>query len=227
MKFDFVEGEILLVDKPYTWSSFDIVKKTKYLFHIKKIGHAGTLDPLATGLMIMATGKKTKQLHFLQNDDKEYVGTITLGNTTPSYDLETEFDQTFETSHITKKLLDEAAKSFLGDHTQTPPIYSAVKVDGERAYKKARKGEEVKIKTREVFIHAFDIEKVDGLIIHFRIHCSKGTYIRSMANDFGKKLNSGAHLSSLKRTKVGEFKLEDAYTLDQLLELKESLESNT
>ena len=221
MEFDFTEGEILLVDKPYEWSSFDVVKKVKNLFHIKKIGHAGTLDPLATGLLVLATGKKTKTLNEYQNHDKTYTGVITLGQTTPSYDLETEFDDAYPTDHITEEQMIGVAESFVGEHTQVPPIYSAVKVEGQRAYKAARKGKDIKMKERQVHIHAFDIIKTDALDVHFKIRCSKGTYIRSIAHDFGKALNSGAHLSALRRTRVGDCKIEEAYTLDELIKIKE------
>jgi tRNA pseudouridine55 synthase len=226
MDFDFENGEILLVDKPLEWSSFHVVKKIKYLFKIKKIGHAGTLDPLATGLMILGTGKKTKELHHLQGLDKEYEGVISLGKTTPSYDLETEFNAEFPVEHITESMILEAAKAFESQQEQFPPIFSAIKVDGKRAYKSARKGEELELKSRSITIHGFEILDIRNQDVHFRINCSKGTYIRSIAYDFGKFLNSGAHLSALRRTKVGQFDIQNAHSLEQLIQLKESLASH-
>lgn len=222
---NFQEGEILLVDKPLTWTSFNVVNKVRYEIkkHLKikkiKVGHAGTLDPLATGLLVICTGKKTKTINDFLIDDKEYTGVITLGGTTPSFDLETEIEQTFDTSSITEKAIYDTAKSFLGEQYQTPPIFSAKKINGEKAYDKARRGEEVEMKKSLVNIYDFDIEKIDGNDIHFRIKCSKGTYIRSIAYDFGAKLNNGAHLTKLVRTKSGKFDLKDAFKLDDLLEM--------
>lgn len=203
-------GTVLLIDKPLNWTSFDAVKKIRWAGKFKKVGHAGTLDPLATGLLILCTGKKTKQIEQYQAQEKEYTGTFTLGTTTPSYDLETEFDQKFPTEHITKEALNEAVSKMTGFIKQTPPIFSAVKVNGKRAYEAARKGEDIKLKIREVEIKAFEIDDANFPLISFRIVCSKGTYIRSMANDFGKLLNSGAHLSSLRRTKIGNFSVDNA-----------------
>lgn len=222
-EFDFANGEILLVDKDLDWSSFQAVKKIKYLFKIKKIGHGGTLDPLATGLLVMGTGKKTKELEGIIGSEKVYTGTITLGNSTPSYDLETEFDETFETSHITEELIHQTAKKFIGEQLQYPPIFSAVKVDGKRAYKAARAGEEIKINPRTVNIFSFEITNIDMPNLDFEVHVSKGTYIRSLAHDFGKAMNSGSHLSKLRRTKVGNFSVEDAYSIQDLIDLKEKL----
>ncbi len=219
MSFDFQNGELLLVDKPLTWTSFDVVGKIRNATRIKKIkvGHAGTLDPLATGLLIVCTGKLTKKVDEFLAEEKEYTGTITLGATTPSYDLETEVNHTFPTNHITNEMLLEVAKTFEGEIEQVSPIYSALRIDGERAYHKARRGEEVKMKSRKVTIEAFEITKIEMPIVTFRIVCSKGTYIRSIAHDFGKKLNSGGYLSSLRRTRSGAFKIEDAWNLEELV----------
>ncbi|MBE8715021.1 tRNA pseudouridine(55) synthase TruB [Sphingobacterium hungaricum] len=218
-EFTFVEGQMLLVDKPVSWTSFDVVGKLRNSIKpVKvKVGHAGTLDPLATGLLIICTGKMTKQIDSFQAEDKEYTGIITLGATTPSYDLETEVDQTFDISSITDQDILEAAQTFLGDHEQYPPAHSAIKIDGERVYEKARRGEEVELKLRKVFIQDFVIEKIELPEVHFRITCSKGTYIRSIASDFGKKLNNGAYLSSLRRTKSGDFSVENAWNLEDLI----------
>ena len=221
--FDFANGEILLVDKDLEWSSFQAVKKIKYLFKIKKIGHGGTLDPLATGLLVMGTGKKTKELEGIMGKEKVYTGTITLGSTTPSYDLETEFDQYFDTSHITEDKILKTAQSFIGEQLQYPPIFSAIKVNGKRAYKSARKGEKIEIKPRTINILSFNITKIDMPNINFEVKVSKGTYIRSLAHDFGKALDSGAHLSALRRTEVGEFNVEDAYTIQELIDIKEQI----
>ena len=217
--FDFQNGELLLVDKPLTWTSFDVVGKIRNSTRIKKIkvGHAGTLDPLATGLLIVCTGKLTKKVDEFLAEEKEYTGTITLGATTPSYDLETEVNQNFPYEHITTELIANAAQSFEGEIEQVSPAYSALRIDGERAYHKARRGEEVKMKSRKVTIEAFEITNIEMPVISFRIVCSKGTYIRSIAHDFGKKLDSGAHLSSLRRTRSGGFKIEDAWDLDTLI----------
>lgn len=227
--FDFQSGEILLVDKPLEWSSFQAVKKLKFLFKIKKIGHGGTLDPLATGLLVMGTGKKTKELESIMGKDKVYTGTFTLGGTTPSYDLETAIDQEYPTAHITEEEIYQTAKKFTGEQLQYPPIFSAVKVDGKRAYKSARQGEHVEIQPRTVTIFDFTITRIAMPEVDFEIRVSKGTYIRSLAYDFGKALNSGGHLTALRRTKIGEFDIKDALTIEQFQELKEtiSLESNS
>lgn len=219
MSFDFQNGELLLVDKPLTWTSFDVVGKIRNSTRIKKIkvGHAGTLDPLATGLLIVCTGKLTKKVDEFLAEEKEYTGTITLGATTPSYDLETEVNHTFPTNHITNEMLLEVAKTFEGEIEQVSPVYSALRIDGERAYHKARRGEEVKMKSRKVTIEAFEITNIEMPIVTFRIVCSKGTYIRSIAHDFGKKLDSGGYLSSLRRTRSGAFKIEDAWNLEELV----------
>ena len=221
---DFKNGQVFIIDKPLKWTSFQVVNKMRWAirnkFKLKKIkvGHAGTLDPLATGILIICTGKFTKKINTYQSEAKEYTGTITLGATTPSFDLETEIDQTYATDHISEKEIFEAAKSFEGLIQQKPPIYSAIKKDGVRLYELARKGEHAEIESREVEIFAFEITDISMPVISFRIECSKGTYIRSIASDFGKKLNLGGHLSSLRRTKSGSFNVESALTLDTFLE---------
>ncbi|MDG1518800.1 MAG: tRNA pseudouridine(55) synthase TruB [Flavobacteriales bacterium] len=206
-------GAVFLVDKPLDWTSFQVVNKLRWIirktFKIKKIkvGHAGTLDPLATGLLIICVGKKTKEIDTYQGKEKEYTGTITVGGTTASFDLEEEIDQTFPTEHITEEELQAAALKLTGEIEQYPPVFSAVKIDGKRAYESARKGEEVKVKPRQVSISKFDIDTSEFPKVHFTIICSKGTYIRSMASDFGKLLDNGAHLSALRRERIGEFSL--------------------
>ena len=212
------EGQVILIDKPLNWTSFDVVKKLKYTLKAKKIGHAGTLDPLATGLLILCTGKKTKSIESYQAQLKEYTGTITLGATTPSYDLETDPEDFKDYDHITKEACEEVTKSFLGIIQQTPPIFSAVKKEGKRAYELARAGKEVKLKSKEIEILAFDITRFELPEVDFRISCSKGTYIRSIANDFGEKLKVGGYLSSLRRTKIGDFDVNDASDLAQFVE---------
>ena len=217
-KEDFLNGQILLIDKPLEWSSFQAVNALKWAIRKKfslkkfKIGHAGTLDPLATGLLIICTGKFTKKIPELQGQVKEYTGTFTLGATTPSYDLETEVDQTFPTEHITPDDIKQAAEHFLGEIDQVPPIFSALKKDGKRLYEFAREGKEIEIKSRKIEILEFEITQVNMPNVHFRVVCSKGTYIRSLAHDFGKTLQSGAHLSTLRRTKIGDFNVNNAVT---------------
>ena len=213
---DFLEGQILLIDKPLTWSSFQAVNKLKYTLIRKynlpkkfKIGHAGTLDPLETGLLIICTGKFTKKITEIQAQAKEYTGTITVGATTPSYDLETEIDKTFPTEHISEALILETTKQFLGEIDQKPPVFSAIKKDGKRLYEHARAGEEVEIATRKTTIYEFEITRIALPEIDFRVKCSKGTYIRSLAYDFGLALNSGGHLSALRRTKIGDYSVEN------------------
>jgi tRNA pseudouridine55 synthase len=223
-KFDFVQGEVLLFDKALEWTSFDLVQKVRNnlcrAIGIKKlkVGHAGTLDPKATGLMIICTGKATKQIEMHQAGEKEYFATLKLGATTPSFDLETEEDAQFETSHITEALVNVVLRQFLGDVDQVPPIFSAVKINGKRAYTRARKGEEVTMKSRIVNIREIELVKFSNEIIEIRVVCSKGTYIRSLARDIGLALNSGAYLIGLRRTKIGGFKVEDAMTIDFFLE---------
>jgi tRNA pseudouridine55 synthase len=209
---DILNGQILLIDKPLHWSSFQAVNKLKYILIRKydlskkfKIGHAGTLDPLASGLLIVCTGKFTKRISEIQGQAKEYTGTITVGATTPSYDLETEIDATFPTEHITEKLILETIQQFLGEIDQKPPLFSAIKKDGKRLYEHARAGEEVEIAFRKTTIHEFEITRIALPEIDFRVVCSKGTYIRSLAFDFGKALHSGGHLSVLRRTKIGDY----------------------
>lgn len=215
-KEDFLNGQLLLIDKPLGWSSFQAVNKLKWVIRKKfalkkfKIGHAGTLDPLATGLLLICTGKFTKTITELQGQIKEYTGTITLGTTTPSYDLETEVDETFATEHITEQLVHETTAKFTGEIEQTPPIFSALKKDGKRLYEYAREGKMVEIKKRIVTITAFEITSIEFPRVNFRVVCSKGTYIRSLANDFGKALQSGGHLSSLRRTKIGDYNVNKA-----------------
>jgi tRNA pseudouridine55 synthase len=203
-------GAVLLIDKPLGWTSFDVVKKIRSAGKFKKVGHAGTLDPLASGLLILCMGKMTKQIEKYQAQEKEYTGTFTLGSTTPSYDLETEIDHTFPTDHISDEMLSSVVNQLTGFIEQTPPIFSAIKVKGRRAYDAARKGEDLKLKARTVEIKSFEIDKTNFPNIDFRIVCSKGTYIRSIAFDFGKLLNSGGHLSKLRRTKIGDFSVENA-----------------
>lgn len=210
-KEDFLNGQLLLIDKPLGWSSFQAVNKIKWAirkkFDLKKIkvGHAGTLDPLATGLLLICTGKFTKKIETLQGQEKEYVGTITLGATTPSYDLETEVDNIFPTNHITQEAIYLTVDKFTGEIEQRPPVFSALKKDGKRLYEYARSGKEIQIDKRKVVISEFEISAMDLPMLEFRIVCSKGTYIRSLAHDFGKALNSGGYLSSLRRTKIGDY----------------------
>lgn len=216
---DFQNGQIILIDKPLTWSSFQAVNKLKYILKRKynlpkkfKIGHAGTLDPLATGLLIICTGKFTKKITEIQAQTKEYTGTITVGATTPSYDLETEVDANFPINHIDEELIQQTAKKFIGDIDQKPPVFSAIKKDGKRLYEHARAGEEVEIQSRKTTIYEFEITRIALPEIDFRVQCSKGTYIRSLAFDFGVALKSGAHLTALRRTKIGDYSVENAVT---------------
>ncbi|WP_152287008.1 tRNA pseudouridine(55) synthase TruB [Flavicella marina] len=216
----FKEGQVVLIDKPLTWTSFQVVNKIRWeirqKFNIKKIkvGHAGTLDPLATGLLILCTGKYTKKIEQYQAQIKEYTGEITLGATTPSYDLESDIDAEYPTAHITEEMIHATTETFIGEIYQKPPIFSALKKDGKRMYELARAGEEVEVTARKISISEFEITHIDFPKVSFRVVCSKGTYIRSLAYDFGKALESGAHLSALRRTKIGEFSVEDAATLE-------------
>ena len=216
---DFVQGELLLINKPYRWTSFDIVGKVRNAFKpLKlKVGHAGTLDPLATGLLIVCTGKLTKQIDTFQAEEKEYTGTITLGASTPSYDMETAPDQEFDYSQLTEQQLLDACKPFIGDIQQLPPPHSAVKVKGERLYEKARREEEVELRLRSVTIREFELTSIELPEVDFRVICSKGTYIRSLAHDYGKALNNGAYLSRLRRTRSGNFNVEDAWEVMELV----------
>lgn len=223
--FSFQEGEVLLIDKPLEWTSFDVVNKLRYTIkkhlNVKKIkvGHAGTLDPLATGLLLICTGKKTKTIESLMGMEKEYTGTIKLGATTPSYDLETKENEQFSTEHISKELIQEIAQSFIGEQEQYPPIFSAKKINGKRAYDLARKGKDVEMKPSIITIQEFEVTRFDNNEVDFRIVCSKGTYIRSIAHDFGKKLNSGGYLTALRRTKIGEFDVENALSVEAFVNL--------
>lgn len=226
-RYDFKAGTTLLVDKPKGWTSFDVVNKVRYKIKHRlkvkkiKVGHSGTLDPMATGLLILCTGKFTKKLNELQGLSKAYTGTLYLGATTPSYDAESEIQEEFPTDHITTELIEEARQQFLGKIQQVPPMFSAIKVDGQPLYKKARKGESIEIQPREVEIFRFEITRIELPEIDFEVSCSKGTYIRSLAHDFGKILNSGAYLTALRRTKVGDFDLNDAWSLDNLVKFIE------
>ena len=224
---EYLCGQVILVDKPLTWSSFQAVNKLKYLLINKvklpkkfKIGHAGTLDPLATGLLIVCTGKFTKTISEIQAQKKEYTGTFSIGATTPSYDLETEIDATFPTSHINEQLILETTKHFLGEIDQKPPVYSAIKKNGVRLYEHARAGETVEIASRKTTIYEFEITRIDLPEIDFRVACSKGTYIRSLAYDFGLALNSGAYLSALRRTKIGDYDVKNAI---DIMDFEESI----
>jgi tRNA pseudouridine55 synthase len=223
-KYNFQEGVVMLVDKPLSWTSFDAVNKLRWNIKQKlgvkkiKVGHAGTLDPLATGLLIICTGKFTKRIEEIQADEKTYTGTILLGKTTPSYDLESEYNQEFPTEHITSELLEEVRKSFLGEQQQVPPIFSAKQVDGKRAYDLARAGKEIELKANSIHVSAFIIDASRFPEIDFEIKCSKGTYIRSIAHDFGQKLNSGGTLIALRRTASGNYSIKDAKTVDAWIE---------
>lgn len=219
---EFVTGKVLLLDKPLFWTSFDVVKKIKALLRhrlkIKKIkvGHAGTLDPLATGLLIICTGKSTKEIETYQNQEKEYTGTFFLGASTPSSDLETQPDEIYPTVHIDSELVQKATEKFTGEIEQVPPLFSAKKIEGERAYFHARRGDTTILKPNKVFIHQFEITKLELPEADFRIVCSKGTYIRAIARDFGKEIKSGAYLKALRRTKIGNFSVDDAWSIDDL-----------
>ena len=222
--FDFVAGELLLINKPLTWTSFDVVNKVRFILQKKlglklKVGHAGTLDPLATGLLIICTGKLTKKISEYQSQEKEYTGTFTLGATTPSYDLETTPDTFYPMDTITEEQIKITARKFIGTSNQLPPVFSAGKIDGKRAYLKARKGEPVALKPKEVTISDLGITNIELPEVKFRVVCSKGTYVRSIAYDFGKALDSGAYLSKLCRTRIGEFKIEDSTTIEQFQSL--------
>lgn len=221
---EFQTGKVLLIDKPLLWTSFDAVNKIRYSIKHKtglkkiKVGHAGTLDPMATGLLIICTGKFTPRINSFQDLEKEYTGVFTLGATRPSFDLESEIDEHFDTAHINADLIEQARQQFLGEQQQYPPIFSAIKVDGKPIYKAARKGEAVEVKSRHINIYEFEITKIEMPEVHFRVKCSKGTYIRALANDFGKALQSGAYLSALRRTKIGEHNVDDAMSIDNFLQ---------
>jgi len=224
--WDFEEGEVLAFDKPLHWTSFDLVAKVRHAICRQlgkkklKVGHSGTLDPLATGVVIICTGKKTKLIDSLQYDVKEYVATLQLGATTPSYDLEKEVDATYPTAHITRELVDATIPQFLGEQWQVPPVFSAVQINGKRAYEYARKGQEVELKAKllkidEIEVLAFDAET---MVLTIRVVCSKGTYIRALARDIGERLHSGAHLTALRRTRVGSTRVEDCMQIEQFLD---------
>ncbi|UMB53369.1 tRNA pseudouridine(55) synthase TruB [Lutibacter sp. A64] len=220
---DYKNGQILLIDKPLNWTSFQVVNKLRWeikqRFKIKKIkvGHAGTLDPLATGLLILCTGKFTKKIEEFQGQIKEYTGEITLGASTPSFDLETAINETFSIEHITEDLIYNATQQFIGEINQVPPIFSALKKDGKRLYELARAGETTEIKSRKITISEFEITAINLPKVEFRVVCSKGTYIRSLANDFGEALNSGAHLSKLRRTKIGDFHVDNGINIEEFI----------
>lgn len=232
MTKDYIEGELLLFDKPYEWTSFDLVNKIrvklKYALRKKniKVGHAGTLDPLATGLMIVCTGKATKRIDLLSGLDKEYIATIELGATTPTYDLESMVDERFAVDHITPDLLNETLQRFMGDIEQMPPIFSAIKIKGEKAYELARRGEKIELKPRPITIFALEVLEFNMPKLVLRVHCSKGTYIRSLAHDLGKALGSGGHLTGLIRTRIGEFSLEQAQEIEKFVRNLQSVETN-
>lgn len=227
---DFKEGVILAFDKPYGWTSFALVAKIRYLLCRKmgvkklKVGHAGTLDPLATGVLVLCTGKATKHIEELQAHTKEYVATLCLGATTPSYDLEKPIDEVFPTEHITREMVEEVLKSFVGTIQQVPPVFSACKVDGARAYDLARKGQEVELKAKTLVIDEIELLKYSQTEIEIRVVCSKGTYIRALARDIGQALQSGAHLTALRRTRAGDVKVDECYNLDTFTEWLENLE---
>ena len=228
---EFQTGTTLLVNKPQGWTSFDVVNKIRYhlrrLLQVKKlkVGHAGTLDPMATGLLIICTGKFTKKLSEFQGLPKAYTGTITLGATTPSYDAETEVDKTYPTAHLNAELLENTRQQFLGNLEQLPPMFSAIKVDGQPLYKKARKGIMVEVKPRPVTIYDFDLTNINLPTVDFRVACSKGTYIRSLAYDYGKAMESGGYLTALRRTSIGDHKIEDAWEVPDLVAFIEGMEA--
>lgn len=222
-KFNFTDGEVLLIDKPYKWTSFDVISKIRS--HIRgrlglrklKVGHAGTLDPLATGLVVICTGRFTKRINEFQDEIKEYTGTICLGATTPSFDLEKEIDQTYDIAHLNEQMILDTAKQFIGDIDQMPPQFSAKKINGKRAYEFARQNQEVELQARKITISEFEITRTSIPEIDFRIVCTKGTYIRAIARDFGEALNCGGHLTVLRRTRNGQMKVEHAQTMDEVL----------
>tara|TARA_B100000768_G_scaffold131686_1_gene122354 strand:+ start:4817 stop:5506 length:690 start_codon:yes stop_codon:yes gene_type:complete len=224
-KEEYLSGKLLLIDKPLNWTSFQVVNKIRWLirnkFSLKKIkvGHAGTLDPLATGLLIICTGKMTKEISKFQIQTKKYTGTFLLGTTTPSYDLETEPNKTFPVDHVTEDLITKSVQKFIGKIKQKPPIFSAIKKNGKRLYESARRGEDVIIEDREIEIFSFNILKIDIPNIDFEVECSKGTYIRSLANDFGKELSSGATLTKLKRTKIGKYSVDKSISIDKFINI--------
>ncbi len=223
---EYSEGKVLLFDKPLTWTSFNVVSKVRYLTKVKKVGHAGTLDPLATGLLIVCTGKFTKKINEYMGMPKEYIGTITLGSTTPSFDLETNPKNFKDTTHITEQAIIAATEQFKGAILQMPPQHSAIKKDGKRLYESARLGIVVEVAARPVTLYAFDIVKIEMPVVHFRVACSTGTYIRSLANDFGAALGVGGYMSSLCRTKIGDFDVAEAITVTDFIEEIQQIRAN-
>lgn len=219
---DFIEGEIILIDKPLKWTSFDVVAKIRNTFKIKKIGHAGTLDPLASGLLILCTGKKTKSISTIQDARKTYTFELELGKTTPSFDLETPTEFIADPSQITQSDIEKIIPEFIGDIEQTPPQYSAIKVNGKRAYKKARAGKEVEIKSRVITIYSLNILSFNSPFVTFSMECSKGTYVRTLVNDIGKRLGVGAYTSQLRRTQIGEFNVSNAHTIESFIKIKDA-----
>ncbi len=219
--FDFISGEIMLFDKPLDWTSFDVVNNVRYLLCKKlgikklKVGHAGTLDPKATGLVVLCTGKATKKIESIQAIDKEYIATIKLGATTPSFDLETAEDKTYPVSHVTIDRINEALKAFIGETDQVPPVFSAIKIKGKRAFSYARKGEELEMKSRKVNISSIVVEQFELPYLIIRVNCGKGTYIRSLARDIGNSLKSGAYLTALRRTRIGEYNVDEAFDIEK------------
>ncbi|MGF7137783.1 tRNA pseudouridine(55) synthase TruB [Roseimarinus sediminis] len=217
---DFISGEILLFDKPLNWTSFDVVNRVRYLLCRKlgikklKVGHAGTLDPKASGLVVLCTGKMTKKIEIIQADEKEYVALIKLGASTPSYDLESEEDASYPTEHITSGLVDSVLKGFIGEIDQVPPVFSAIKVNGKRAFNYARQGEELELKARRIVVHEIEVLRFELPELEIRIRCGKGTYVRSLARDIGLQLNSGAYLIGLRRTRIGDYQLDEAWSVD-------------
>ncbi|MBY0424199.1 MAG: tRNA pseudouridine(55) synthase TruB [Cytophagales bacterium] len=215
--FDFELGELILIDKPTSWTSFDVVNKLKSSLNIKKIGHAGTLDPMATGLLVICTGKKTKEIDSYQGQDKEYIFELELGKTTASYDSETEVLEQHDISALTYQLVDDALASFQGPQLQMPPAYSALKINGKRAYKMARKGEVVELKPREITIHELELVDVDFPFVRARMVCSKGTYVRSLIHDLGQKLGVGAYMTALRRSRIGNFHVDQAFDIQSFV----------
>ncbi len=218
MNESYEEGRVLLIDKPSGWTSFDVVNKIRRTIRVKKVGHAGTLDPLATGLLIICTGKMTKQIDAYQAQEKEYTGRIVLGKTTPSFDLETPFDAHYDINHVTPEMVKLATQNFMGTIEQIPPMYSAIRVDGKRMYSQARKGRTVEIPARAVTVAHFDITGFELPTVDFRIVCSKGTYIRSLVRDLGIALGAGAYLDTLRRTRIGDFRVDDAQTISDFVQ---------
>ncbi len=225
--FHFAEGETLLIDKPLDWTSFDVVNKIRWTVRIKKVGHAGTLDPMATGLLIVCTGKSTKKLNDFQYFDKKYEGVMLLGKTTPSCDSETEIDSETDISHLNSEHLYAMLPKFVGELSQIPPAYSAVKIKGKPAYLAARKGEEIEMKSRQIEIKSFEITKINFPEVHFKVHCTKGTYIRSLVRDFGQALGVGAYMSALRRTHIGDFCVDDALPIQDFVERVKAQMSET